>query len=103
MVHQGKLLPTYCIDSSALIDINRGYPERNAFFTDIWKKMDELFKDDRLIAPIEVYKEIDDHEDEVFFWCRDRKSMFIDVDIEQREWYWRIQKGVRSTRAQYQS
>lgn len=83
---QDKLSPTatvYCVDSSALIDINRIYPERNSFFTNIWKKLDDLIDDARIIAPLEVYEEIKVHEDEIFNWCKDRKKrIFFDVEDE---------------------
>jgi hypothetical protein len=55
LVAQGKLVPTYCVDSSALIDLNRIYPYRISYFSGIWKKLDDLIKDERLIAPFEVY------------------------------------------------
>jgi len=43
--------------------------------------MDELTKQARLIAPLEVYDEIRVHEDEIFNWCSDRKKqIFFDVE-----------------------
>ena len=85
MVHQGKLLPTYCIDSSALIDLNRMYPYKITYFSGIWKKLDDLVKEERLIAPSEVYEEIQVGKDAIYYWCVDRRKIFSDVEDDVQE------------------
>jgi len=51
-----KLIPGYCIDTSALIDFNRTYPRD--VFPSLWEKMELMVKNGNLIAPKEVLNEI---------------------------------------------
>lgn len=56
-------------------------------FSGLWKRIDELCKNERLIAPIEVKKEIEKGDDELKKWARDklRKRMFKKPDKNQVE------------------
>ncbi len=71
----------YIIDTSSLIEMKDKYPID--IFPTIWEKMEELYKNNRLIAPLEVKKEIRD--DELKNWIRNKKDMFISPDDIQLE------------------
>lgn len=73
----------FCIDASALLDLMPHWKKdtyRRDVFPTIWKKMEDLIESGELISPIEVYKEIEDREDEIYAWCKQNKRMFRDVD-----------------------
>lgn len=82
MGKQHRLFPVslYCIDASVLINISRypGYP-RDVFPT-IWKKLEDMVKNDELISHIEVYREIEKKKDVISEWCRQNKNMFKEID-----------------------
>jgi hypothetical protein len=71
----------YSIDTSALIDgIQRYY--RPIVHKSLWLRMDDLIQSGRLIATEEVRIEIERKEDRLKEWCKERTSMFIEVDHE---------------------
>lgn len=53
----------YCIDTSALIDLNRMY-SRDIFPT-LWRRLGDLVKSGRLFAPLEVLREVEKGDDEL--------------------------------------
>lgn len=73
-------LPTYSIDSSALIHgWRRIYRPKNFGF--VWTRIDTLIDEGRLRASIEVYHEMERKDDEVFAWCKDRRDrLFVEID-----------------------
>ncbi len=71
----------YIIDTSSLIEMKDKYPE--IIFPSIWKKMEELFEQERLIAPEEVKYELMDKE--LKKWIENKKEMFIKADKDQTE------------------
>ncbi|HUC38932.1 MAG TPA: DUF4411 family protein [Candidatus Acidoferrum sp.] len=67
----------YCIDSSSLIDMQRYYPIKRV--QKYWSLLDGLVQNGRLIAPLEVFKEIAKPY-EPYPWChghRKAKRLFI--------------------------
>jgi hypothetical protein len=73
----------YCIDTSSLIELKIKYPRE--VFPTLWEKMEELIQNGRIIAPIEVKKEIERGDDELKKWVRGKKRnrMFIKPDENQ--------------------
>lgn len=72
-------LPNYCfiIDTSALIDLHKGYPEDR--FEGLWKTdLPELVTGEKLKAPNEVFKEIQD--EGLIEWAKQHKTMFKKLD-----------------------
>jgi hypothetical protein len=67
----------YCIDSSSLINLK---PFRRDVFPTIWNKLESMIKSGELIAPLEVYGEIEAGKDEIYDWCKNNKEMFKDLD-----------------------
>jgi hypothetical protein len=64
----------YCIDTSALIDLKNRYPQ--AVFPALWREMEELVDDGRLIAPSDVFEELKRGDDEISQWAKQHNTMF---------------------------
>jgi len=75
----------YCIDTSSLIEMKDKYPKD--IFPSVWQKIERLCKESRLIAPIEVLKEIEQVDDELKRWAKKKeiKKTFIKPDKYQTE------------------
>ena len=67
----------YCIDTSSLINLK---PFRRDVFPTIWSKLESMIKNGELIAPMEVYGEIEIGKDKIYDWCKNNKEMFKDID-----------------------
>ena len=67
----------YCIDSSSLINLK---PFRIDVFPTIWHKLESMLKNGELLAPLEVYGEIEVGKDKIYGWCKNNKQMFKDID-----------------------
>lgn len=80
----GTGLSHYCVDSSSLLHAaNRAYPPRR--FPRLWREIEALVDEGRLIISIEVYRELERKDDEVFAWCKERRDVFcreIDGDVQ---------------------
>lgn len=72
---------TYCIDTSALIDLKKWYSW--VTFPTLWGKIGNLIKQGRLIAPQQVLKEIEKKDDELLKWLKKHKKMFRALDQQQ--------------------
>ena len=72
--------PVYSIDSSALIHgWRRIYRPKNFGF--VWNRLDALIDAGRLRASIEIYREMEKKDDEIFAWCTERKDrLFVEID-----------------------
>jgi len=64
----------YIIDTSSLIQIKDHYDRR--ILPGIWKDLEQLIIDQRLIAPEEVKNEILDGDDSLVKWVHDHARMF---------------------------
>jgi len=71
--------PAYCIDTSALVAAwQERYPPEN--FPRLWERFDELIGDGRLVAPVEVRREITNRSDELHDWLKARPGMFRELE-----------------------
>ncbi|MCX7987876.1 MAG: DUF4411 family protein [Thermodesulfovibrio sp.] len=68
----------YIGDTSSLIEMKNRYPPD--VFSQLWEKMDELYNNGRLVAPLEVKKEIEKGDDDLVKWIENKKKMFIKPD-----------------------
>src|SRR5216684_3930544 len=70
----------YSIDTSALIHgWRRVYRPRNFGF--VWRRIDALIAEGRLRASMEIYREMERKDDELYAWCKDRREhLFVDID-----------------------
>jgi len=69
----------YCIDTSSLIDL-KPYPMD--IFKGLWDNLSQLIKQERLIAPREVLKELERGKDDLLKWSKRNKKMFHDLNPE---------------------
>lgn len=74
-------MDVYCIDTSSLIEMKDRYPRD--VFIDLLPKMEKLINDGRLIAPVEVKKEIEQGDDELKKWVKGKKGLFVKPDARQ--------------------
>lgn len=70
----------YCMDTSSLIEMKE-FPQD--VFPNVWGSMDKLYKEGKLIIPVEVRKEIEQGDDELKRWVKDKKKIFIRPDKNQ--------------------
>jgi len=68
----------YIIDSSSLIELQRRYP--SDIFPSVWEHIHELAFAGRLIAPIEVKKELLEGYDILLQWVTDHDFVFKEFD-----------------------
>ena len=71
----------YSIDTSGWTSIKRGYPISN--FPSLWRNVELLHTNKRLISPKEVYDELEKQDDELFKWAKLHKQVFFKLDDEQ--------------------
>jgi len=69
----------YCIDASSLLKLKEDYPRK--VFRKLWENVEQLIADERLVAPEEVYREIE-FDDELSPWAQQHKRMFKKIDAE---------------------
>ena len=83
---------TYCIDTSALIGgYHRLYPY--AIFGGLWLKIDDLIQAERLFSSLEVYKELEYQDDDLFASAKERNRMFLKADLYEQAFLTQIAKA----------
>jgi hypothetical protein len=65
----------YCSDTSALFELKNLYPIKT--FPSIWRRVEDLIAEGRLIAPRAVLVEIERGDDELVVWARAHRQMFV--------------------------
>jgi hypothetical protein len=79
---QRTLIPGYCIDTCALIDLwRRHYPPD--VFESLWRDIENLIQQGMLTAPQEVLDEIASQDDDLLKWAKRNKNMFEILDQSQ--------------------
>ena len=73
----------YCIDTSPLIVLKNSYARD--IFPSLWKDFEALIDNRIIIAPREVFRELEQIADELWQWAKARKRMFNKLDREQME------------------
>jgi hypothetical protein len=75
----------YSIDSSSMIHAwRRAYPP--SVFSSLWTKIDELIGNGRLIASVEVLRELKKKDDDIYAWAQDRKdTLFVELDDKTQD------------------
>jgi len=75
---------TYCIDTSSLVTgWNDRYPPE--VFPRLWENFENLISIEKLIAPVEVYYELDKQDDSIKSWVDRNSTMFQPLDEEVQE------------------
>lgn len=72
------MMPAYCFDSNAFIEPWKRYPV--AVFPSLWDRLGAAMDDGLVIAPDEVYREIQKQEDPLYAWLKPRKRLFRTID-----------------------
>jgi len=66
----------YVIDASALILLSQHYPKE--VFSSLWGSIEDLIKAKNVLAPHQVFKEIEQGGDEILTkWCKANTRMFL--------------------------
>ena len=55
----------YCIDSDSLMYFNRHYPATKKMFTPIWGRFFQMVSEGQIVAPDEVFKEVEESGDSI--------------------------------------
>lgn len=73
----------YCIDASAIIDLwSGGYSKDVLGF--IWKRVERLIAQGKLLSSIEVYEELKNETKKALAgWLRQNKNIFLEYDDDQ--------------------
>jgi hypothetical protein len=71
----------YVIDTSSLINLSHSYPID--IFPGVWKKIQMLIKEKRLISHVEVLKELSKKDDVLYNWAKRNKSVFKEITFAQ--------------------
>jgi hypothetical protein len=69
-----KLPNTYIVDTCSFTTLHRVYPAE--VFPSVWKKVEELIGENRLISVDEVFHEISKQEDDLAKWAKLRREIF---------------------------
>jgi thiol-disulfide isomerase/thioredoxin len=75
-MEQYQLPYQYIIDTSALFDLRKNYPER--IFPTLWENFNEMCRYKYIVAPREVLREIKKGNDELLEWS----DLFQDIFLE---------------------
>lgn len=70
----------YCIDTSSLVNLRLWRPRKR--YRKVWQRLDELIRQDSLIAPKQVLEELHGRDDALLEWARSNKSMFKETSRE---------------------
>ncbi|MBU4266266.1 MAG: DUF4411 family protein [Candidatus Altiarchaeota archaeon] len=73
----------YIIDTSSLIELNKHNPRD--VYPGPWNKIELLIKNDRLVAPKEVFNEIKEIDDSLSRWAKKQSKFFIPPNPRQIE------------------
>ena len=72
----------YCVDTSSLVTLQRIYPR--AIFPSLWARLASLGRAGRLVAPREVFNELQrGGDDDIAAWAKEQREIFRDPDAEQ--------------------
>jgi hypothetical protein len=84
----------YCLDANVFIEGWNKYYSMD-LCPSYWEVLDTLAQDGRVFAPIEVKREILQHDDRLATWIKSRPYLFRDITTE-------VQKHLRQVMASYQ-
>ncbi|MDA4111295.1 MAG: DUF4411 family protein [Thaumarchaeota archaeon] len=79
---QSRFVGSFVWDTSALINLVNDYPSNARVFNPIWNEINGHLKDNLMIAPKEVYNEVNLQKDLCRTWCMQHQGIFRSVTIE---------------------
>ena len=69
----------YVLDTSAILDCwERYYPPD--VFPGLYKNIEQMIADEKLISPDEIYRELEKKDDAAFAWAKRNRTMFLPLD-----------------------
>jgi hypothetical protein len=71
----------YIIDTSSLVELNKHNPMD--VYQSVWKQIEQLIKNGRLLAPKEVFHEIGRIDDQLKEWSKTQDKLFIEPTQKQ--------------------
>lgn len=82
----------YMVDTCSFTELRRVYPRPH--FDAVWKLLEQLAQDGRLLSVEEVLCELKAQDDEVTKWAQSRESIFLPLDEA-------VQRGARDVLARF--
>jgi hypothetical protein len=73
--------PKYIFDSGPFIDL-RNYP--GDVFSSLWENFTQMINDGEIISSSEVFRELEDYDDEIAAWAKQNKNVFIKPTLEEQ-------------------
>ena len=73
----------YVIDTSSLVKLNRENPID--VYPSVWKKIEGLIKQNKLVSPKEVHNEINAKDDDLTAWAKNHQDLFVEPTKKQIE------------------
>jgi len=70
----------YAVDTSGLIHGWNKYPPK--IFESLWKNIEEMINDGKIIAPEEVKNELGVGGDDLFDWCKNFPDFFLKIEAD---------------------
>ena len=78
----------YAFDTSPFVSLfNNFYPST---FVTLWQSFDELIEKEEIVSTREVFREIEDQDDELKKWAKDHKTVFTTPTAKEGEFVGRI-------------
>jgi hypothetical protein len=79
--------PKYIFDSGPFIDL-KNYP--GDVFTSLWENFTQMINDGEILSSSEVFRELEDYDDEIAGWAKQNKNIFIKPTLEEQSEVQRI-------------
>jgi Domain of unknown function (DUF4411) len=73
--------PKYIFDSGPFIDL-KNYP--GDVFSSLWENFMQMINDGEIISSSEVFRELEDYDDEIAAWAKLNKNVFIKPTLEEQ-------------------
>lgn len=73
--------PKYIFDSGPFIDL-KNYP--GDVFSSLWDNFTQMINDGEIISSSEVFRELEDYDDEIAAWAKQNKNVFIKPTLEEQ-------------------
>ena len=73
--------PKYIFDTGPFIDL-KNYPRD--VFSSLWENFTEMINDAEIISSSEVFRELEDYDDEIANWAKQNKNLFIKPTLEEQ-------------------
>lgn len=73
--------PKYIFDTGPFIDL-KNYPRD--VFTSLWENFKQMISEGEILSSSEVFRELEDYDDEIAAWAKQNKNIFIKPTLEEQ-------------------